>query len=241
MNEIVKSFEGNDIRIVEREDGIWFAAKDVCAYFGEKNYRRAMGSLDPDEKGVSQMNTPGGRQNLTVVNESGLYGLLFAMQPQKARGVSEEYIHERQEKLRLFKRWVTHEVLPSIRKTGAYVAPNIGLEQLAAVAKKIGEMAQRLIAENAELREKIEYMAQFIPDDDEFGKPSKINGKPKWRQRRGCYVSVNGSKPKRLNPDTNGYLQLDLFRDFIPAMLIADAVNIINIHCPKLLEGTANV
>ena len=63
MNEIVKSFEGNDIRIVEREDGIWFAAKDVCAYFGEKNYRRAMGSLDPDEKGVSQMNTPGNRKH----------------------------------------------------------------------------------------------------------------------------------------------------------------------------------
>jgi len=239
MNEIVKSFEGNDIRIVEREDGIWFAAKDVCAYFGEKNYRRAMGSLDPDEKGVSQMNTPGGRQNLTVVNESGLYGLLFAMQPQKARGVSEEYIHERQEKLRLFKRWVTHDVLPSIRKTGAYVSPNLNLEQIGNVAKKIGEMAKRLIAENAELREKLAYLEQFVPKG-EFGEPSIVNGRPKWQQRRGCYVSRNGRRPRRLNPDTNGYLQHDLFLDFLPAVLIGESVNIINIYCPKLLENNAN-
>lgn len=61
-------------------------------------------------------------QNATVVNESGLYSLLFAMQPEKARGVTDEYIQERQAKIKAFKRWVTHEVLPEIRKTGAYVA-----------------------------------------------------------------------------------------------------------------------
>ena len=114
MNEIVKSFEGINIRIVEREDGIWFVAKDVCSYFGENNYRRALGNLDQDEKGVSQMNTPGGRQKLLIVNESGLYGLLFAMQPKRARGVTKEYVQKRQEKLRLFKRWVTHDVFEHI-------------------------------------------------------------------------------------------------------------------------------
>ena len=226
MNEIVKLYKDHPVRIVDRDGEPWFVAKDVCEALGIAKVDSAIRSLDEDEKDAHSMSTLGGNQEMTVVSEAGLYSLIMRSRKPEAK---------------TFKRWVTHEVLPSIRKTGAYVAPNIGLEQLAAVAKKIGEMAQRLIAENAELREKIEYMAQFIPDDDEFGKPSKINGKPKWRQRRGCYVSVNGSKPKRLNPDTNGYLQLDLFRDFIPAMLIADAVNIINIHCPKLLEGTANV
>ena len=80
-----------------------------------------MQSLDVDEKGYTQMNTPGGEQEIAIVNEAGLYSLLFAMQPAKARGVSEEYIAARTEKLRAFKRWVTHEVLPTIRKHGAYV------------------------------------------------------------------------------------------------------------------------
>ena len=226
MNEIVKLYKNHPVRIVDRGGEPWFVAKDVCAVLEIAKVDSAIRSLDEDEKDAHSMSTLGGDQEMSIVSEAGLYSLVLRSRKSEAKA---------------FKRWVTHEVLPSIRKTGAYVAPNIGLEQFAAVAKKIGEMAKHLIAENAELREKIEYMAQFIPDDDEFGKPSKINGKPKWRQRRGCYVSVNGSKPKRLNPDTNGYLQLDLFRDFIPAMLIADAVNIINIHCPKLLEGTANV
>ena len=226
MNEIVKLYKDHPVRIVDRDGEPWFVAKDVCGALGIAKVDSAIRSLDEDEKDAHSMSTLGGNQEMTVVSEAGLYSLIMRSRKPEAK---------------TFKRWVTHEVLPSIRKTGAYVAPDIGLEQLVAVAKKIGEMAKRLIAENAELREKIEYMEQFIPDDDEFGKPSKINGKAKWRKRRGCYVSVNGSKPKRLNPDTNGYLQLDLFRDFIPAMLIADAVNIINIHCPKLLEGTANV
>ena len=226
MNEIVKLYKEHPVRIVDRDGEPWFVAKDVCGALGIAKVDSAIRSLDEDEKDAHSMSTLGGNQEMTVVSEAGLYSLIMRSRKPEAK---------------TFKRWVTHEVLPSIRKTGAYVAPDIGLEQLVAVAKKIGEMAKRLIAENAELREKIEYMEQFIPDDDEFGKPSKINGKAKWRKRRGCYVSVNGSKPKRLNPDTNGYLQLDLFRDFIPAMLIADAVNIINIHCPKLLEGAANV
>ena len=77
--------------------------------------------LSNDEKGYTQMNTPGGTQKITIINEAGLYSLLFAMTPSKARGVSDEYIKNRQDKLAKFKRWVTHEVLPSIRKHGAYI------------------------------------------------------------------------------------------------------------------------
>ena len=166
------------------------------------------------------MDTPSGEQEMTIVSEAGLYSLILRSRKPEAKS---------------FKRWVTHDVLPSIRKTGAYVVPNLKMDQLFAVARRLCDMTKQLVTENARLREKNEYMEQFIPKG-ELGDPSAVNGKPKCKQRRGCYVSDKGRHPKRLNPDTNGYLQLDLFRDFIPAMLVADAVNIINVHCPKLLE-----
>lgn len=93
----------------------------MCDVFGGTNRNRAMQILDEDEKDYAQMTTPGGIQQFAVVNEAGLYALLFAMQPTKARGVSEEYIADREQKLRSFKRWVTHEVLPQIRRHGAYI------------------------------------------------------------------------------------------------------------------------
>lgn len=115
-------YHGHEVRMVVGKDGEpWFVAKDVCEYFGDTNYRRSMQGIDTDEKGVSQMNTPGGTQKMSIVNEPGLYSMLFAMQPKKARGVSDEYIAERTEQLKQFKRWVTHEVIPTIRKTGGYV------------------------------------------------------------------------------------------------------------------------
>lgn len=110
------------IRAVTIDDEPWFVAADICNAFGETNRNRAMQALDEEEKGYTQMSTPGGIQRMAIVNEAGVYSLLFAMQPQKARGVSDEYVEQRQSQLKQFKRWVTSEVLPSIRKTGGYVA-----------------------------------------------------------------------------------------------------------------------
>ena len=83
----------------------------------------SLSNIDEFDKGVSQINTPGGKQGMTIINESGLYSLLFQMQPQKAKGVSqdEQAVEFRIQKLNRFKRWVTHEVLPSIRQTGGYI------------------------------------------------------------------------------------------------------------------------
>jgi prophage antirepressor-like protein len=58
MNEIVKTFNGQDIRILEIDCEPWFVAKDICKYFGESNYRRAIKNVDADDKGVSQINAP---------------------------------------------------------------------------------------------------------------------------------------------------------------------------------------
>ena len=101
--------------------------KDVCEAFGDTNYRRSISNIDDSDKGVSQMDTPGGKQNMIIINESGLYALLFQMQPQKAKGVSQNdaLINDRVEKLHRFKHWVTSEVIPTIRKHGMYATDNV--------------------------------------------------------------------------------------------------------------------
>lgn len=135
--QIFSNPEFGNIRTVTIDGNPWFVGKDIAQYFGDSNYRRSLARLDEDEKGVSQMDTPGGVQNMTVINESGLYSLMFYMQPQKAKGVSQNdtLINERISKLKKFKRWVTREVLPAIRKTGHYEAPGY-----APKATSIGEV-----------------------------------------------------------------------------------------------------
>lgn len=125
MNDIVRVFENEGlgkVRIVNIDGNPWFVGRDICEMFGDTNYRRSLGRLDSDERVCHKVNTSGGKQNMTLINESGLYSLLFFMQPQKAKGVSQnaESINQRIKRLREFKHWVTSEVLPSIRKTGRY-------------------------------------------------------------------------------------------------------------------------
>lgn len=131
MNEL-QVFENNQfgqVRAIMKDGEPWFVAKDVCQVFGDTNHNRSVGRVDEDDKcTVSVVDALGRTQQATAVNESGLYTLLFAMQPQKANndGVSDAYpilVQERIARLREFKRWITHEVIPSIRKTGAYMTP----------------------------------------------------------------------------------------------------------------------
>ena len=129
--QVFNNPEFGEVRTIKRDGEPWFVLKDICELFGERNYRRVSARLDEDEKGVSQIATPGGTQNMTIVNKSGLYSALFQMQPEKARGVSEEYIEGRKKQLKSFKRWITSEVIPSIRKHGAYITPDT-LEQMIA-------------------------------------------------------------------------------------------------------------
>lgn len=139
----LKLFENEEfgkVRTVTIDGEPWFVASDVCNIFGETNRNRAMQSLDSSEKGYTQMDTPGGKQRVAIVNEPGLYSLLFAMQPTKARGVSDQYITLRQEKLKGFKRWVTSEVLPALRK-GAGLEAVEALKMLSRENQKRGNAA----------------------------------------------------------------------------------------------------
>lgn len=94
-----------NIRIFLQDNEPWFVAKDVCDCLDLSNSRKALSRLEDDEKGVTLSDTPGGKQEMATVNEYGLYSLVMSSRKPEAKE---------------FKRWVTHEVLPSIRKYGSY-------------------------------------------------------------------------------------------------------------------------
>lgn len=116
--KVISHPEFGNIRTEMVKGDPWFMAKDVCEAFGDNNYRRTISNLDEDEKGVSHLDTAGGKQQATIVNESGFYHLLFMYQPQK--GTNRDIADKRVAFLRKFRKWVTSEVLPSIRRTGEY-------------------------------------------------------------------------------------------------------------------------
>lgn len=103
------AFEDHAIRVVGTPEAPCWVAQDVCDALGIKSARSTMRGFDDDEKGVHAMHTPGGVQNLVTVTEAGLYRLIFRSNKDEAKR---------------FARWVFHEVLPQIRKTGAYVEPS---------------------------------------------------------------------------------------------------------------------
>lgn len=105
------TFDTSLMRTVIKDGEPWFVAKDVCDILGLDNPSMAASRLDDDEKGVSNVDTLGGPQELLTVNESGLYSLAFTSRKPEAKR---------------FRKWVTSEVLPSIRKTGGYHGPKTG-------------------------------------------------------------------------------------------------------------------
>lgn len=155
--------EFSEIRIIEQDGEPWFVGKDVCNYFNDSNHNRTLKRVDEvDKKNVELIDSMGRKQCAIAVNESGLYSILFTMQPQKAHkdGESDEYpieVQNRIEKVRRFKHWVTSEVLPAIRKTGGYHLPQTYAEALRALADK-AEEAERLENQNILLIEDNERM-----------------------------------------------------------------------------------
>lgn len=141
MNEIqtFNNPEFGTVRAVRGDDGEpMFVAKDVCAALGLGNSRQALARLDDDEKGVISTDTPGGEQQMQAVNEPGLYVLVLSSRKPEAKA---------------FKRWVTHEVLPALRRDGGYmVARDETPEELMARALKAADATlARVRDENARL------------------------------------------------------------------------------------------
>lgn len=147
MNKIIPfDYHGNKVRSLLINNEPWFVAKDICRILeiGTEQIRR----LDDDEKGLRSMHTPGGEQKMSIVSESGLYSLTLGSKKPETKP---------------FKHWVTHDVLPTLRKTGAY---SIG--SYAPKATSLGEVAsflkvmRSIMKENGQLPEKIAEMAETI-------------------------------------------------------------------------------
>ena len=131
MNElqIFNNPEFGEIRTVEVGGEPWLVGKDVAAALGYSNTKDALARhIDSEDKRGSRIPTPSGEQEMTIINESGLYALVLSS---KLPGAKK------------FKRWVTAEVLPSIRKHGAYLPPET-VEQLAASVQALAERVEAL-------------------------------------------------------------------------------------------------
>ena len=104
-------FEGDTlVRSIDRDGEPWFIATDICRALGIQQATRAVQPLDEDEKGMISVHTPGGPQDLLIVSEGGLYTLILRSRAATTAGTA---AHR-------FRKWVTSELLPAIRKTGRY-------------------------------------------------------------------------------------------------------------------------
>lgn len=131
--QVFENPEFGSIRTVEIGAEPWLVGKDVAVALGYNNPRDALKKhVDAEDKGVSQFTTPSGNQRMTIINESGLYSLILSS---KLPGAKK------------FKRWITTEVLPSIRKTGSYSVP--AEQKPSALEKKVDDLtaAVQLMAE----------------------------------------------------------------------------------------------
>ena len=151
---ITREFGIHGVRILVRDGDPWFAATDVCRVLEIGNTSQALTRLDDDEKGLIPNETPGGVQQIAMVSESGLYALVLGSRKPDAK---------------VFKRWVTHEVLPSIRKTGSYVAPIVTAAPTfdpsdpRVVVAVIRSLDTKVLALEATVTEQVEVIAELEP------------------------------------------------------------------------------
>lgn len=136
MNELqIFNYHDTPLRTIEKDGELWWVLKDVCGALGIVDHVSVQRRLDDDEKGVGQilpLSGKGGAQETIVVNEPGLYNVILRSDKPEAKD---------------FKRWVTHEVLPSIRQRGAYSLPAMSPAQLiAAQAQVLVDMEKKVAA-----------------------------------------------------------------------------------------------
>ena len=151
MNEIF-NFHGQEVRTLTIDDEPWFVGKDVAEILGYVNSRDALAKhVDEDDKLTSQIATAGQMRNQTVINESGLYSLILSSKLPQAKE---------------FKRWVTSEVLPAIRKQGGFIRED--LDEDAFIALFTGQ--KKLREQQATMLEDIDYLKSEQPIHPSYAK-----------------------------------------------------------------------
>ena len=198
MNEIF-NFRGQDVRTVIINNEPYFVGKDVAEILGYTNPRQALKNhVDEDDKGVSKCDTPGGKQDLVIINESGMYSLVLSSKLPQAKE---------------FKRWVTSEVLPTIRKNGMYATdelldnPDFAIATLQKL-KEEREAKKQLEAQIEADRPKVIFSDAVSASHTsilvgEFAKIMRQNGADMGQNRMFAWLRENGYLISRKGSDRN--------------------------------------
>lgn len=215
MDQLQKVFEyqGASVRTIVVDGEPQFVARDACDILELGDVSRAVSRLDDDEKGTISIRTPGGEQMMLVVTEAGLYALILGSRKPEAK---------------LFKRWVRHEVLPSVRKHGAYMTP-AALEQalqdpdtmIRILTSLKDEQEKRRLAEQIieQQRPKVLFAEAVSASKDsilinELAKILKQNGVDTGERRMFVWLRQNGyimQTRDRENIPTQRAMELGLF------------------------------
>ncbi len=152
-------FDNLPLRALVLDGDPWFVGLDACKILGITSHRKSLALLDDDERGVRTMPSPSGLQEYVIISEAGLYSLI---------------LRSRRPEAKAFKRWVTHDVLPSIRKTGSY---SVGLPQsLGEALQMAAEKQLALEAQSKELEAKNKELAVAVPKAQVFDFLAGLDG-----------------------------------------------------------------
>lgn len=217
-------FEGNKVRALADGDEVMFVASDIAKILGYRDAANLARNLDDDERGIHEVSTPSGTQNMTVLTESGLYRSILN------REIAYVKEPEAQAFVKRFQRWVTHEVLPQIRRTGGYIPTTDADDDMTILAKAVMigqrtmEAQKRRIAEQSEHIKALEPKGRFadaVAASDgtcligELAKMLRQNGLDIGQNRlfeilrQDGYLGKNGSNR---NVPTQRAMDLGLFR-----------------------------
>lgn len=197
MSDIIPfDFETNAVRILMRDGAPWFVAVDVCRVLEHSNSRVALSRLDDDEKGVSKVYTLGGEQSLNIISESGLFALILTSNKSAAKR---------------FRKWVTAEVLPAIRRGGSYGLETPEMAELVAKREYLQSLPEAHRQKSARAVHALEVMEEAIESGanvsqavevaaDELG----ISLSTMWHYRRAVYMVPRCDWEAALAPKWSG-------------------------------------
>jgi len=163
-------FDNSPVRLTDRDGQVWFNANDVCAVLEIVNSKHAISRLDDDEKSeVAITDSMGRQQTVNIISESGLYALVLTSRKAQAKR---------------FKKWVTGEVLPQIRKTGSYIPPQTPKIEDKKRQKQLSSPNYRLASELAAMAAQAVFEAVNQPNTD-------------WMRSRRLLLTINTkAKPR---------------------------------------------
>lgn len=193
MSNEIKVFSNEEfgkVRVLNIDNEPWFVGRDVAEVLGYSNTRDAISKhVDEEDKGVAKCDTPSGAQQMTIINESGMYSLILSSKLPNAKK---------------FKRWVTSEVLPAIRKTGSYNLPDFNNPAEAARAwAKEYEEKQKALAQVTEMKPKAEFYDDVTGSTDtiDIGSVAKVLNIPNMgRNKLFSFLRENKILNKRNEP-----------------------------------------